>query len=293
MKNKLSKDSKLISEFPCLEKVLSEISLAQEKYCYQNIELQSFNEAKSYVQNQAFLIVSELCNTFAYRFGGLQDVEDTNENHIATKDDVLLLHVNKLLHCASWSTKSQNQVDSLIKIFRQFENMPSLKGINIINLEEQYSQLTDYILQYQTNYREIERHQMWSILYDVKKSDNSFADIFEFIKLCFCIPFSNAKVERFFNFMKIIKTDWRSRLGAKKLTSLIRIKVEGPNLDQFAQRYCSKSVIYWWGEKQRQINTRKRSYTKRQTKDKIPKFRNEFIEEILNSSSSEDEKKQQ
>ena len=92
---------------------------------------------------------------------------------------------------------------------------------------------------------------MWSILYDVKIGNNSFADIFEFIKLCFCIPFSNAKVERFFNFMKIIKTDWRSRLGAKNLTSLIRIKVEGPNLDQFAQKYCSKSVVYWWGEKQR------------------------------------------
>ena len=159
LKNKLSKDSKLIFEFPCLEKVLSEISLAQEKYCYQNIELQSFNEAKSYVQNQAFLIVSELCNTFAYRFGGLQDVEDTNENHIATKDDALLSHVNKLLHCASWSTESQNQVDSLIKIFRQFENMPSLKGINIINLEEQYSQLIDYTLQYHTNYREKEPYQ--------------------------------------------------------------------------------------------------------------------------------------
>ena len=136
LKNKLSKDSKLIFKFPCLEKVLSQISLEKEKYCYQNIELQSFNKAKSYVQNQAFLIVSVLCNTFAYRFGGLQDVEDTNKNHVATKDDVLLLHVNKLLHCISWSTESQNQVDSLIKIFRQFENMPSLKGINIINLEE-------------------------------------------------------------------------------------------------------------------------------------------------------------
>ena len=54
LKNKLSKDSKLISKFPCLEKVLPEISLAQEKYCYQNIELQSFNEAKSYVQNEVF-----------------------------------------------------------------------------------------------------------------------------------------------------------------------------------------------------------------------------------------------
>ena len=73
------------------------------------MELQSFNEAKSYVQIQAFLIVSELCNTFPYLCGGLQDVEDINENHIATKDDVLLLHVNKLLHCAE-KTESQNQV---------------------------------------------------------------------------------------------------------------------------------------------------------------------------------------
>ena len=210
MKNKLSKNSKLIFEFPCLEKVLSEISLAQEKYCYQNIELQSFNEAKSYVQNQAFLIVSQLCNTFTYRFGGLQDVEDTNENHIAAKEDVLLLHVNKLLHCPSWSTESQNEADSLIKIFRQFGNMPSLKVINIINLEDQYLQLIYYTLQYHTNYGEIELYQMWSILYDVKKNGNLFADIFEFIKLCFSIPFSNAKVERFLNFMKIIKTDWRS-----------------------------------------------------------------------------------
>ena len=86
---------------------------------------------------------------------------------------------------------------------------------------------------------------MWSILYDVKKNNNSFTDIFKFIKLCFCISFSNAKVERFFNFMKIIKTDWRSCLGAKNLTLLIRIKVEGPNLDQFTQKHYSKSDVYW------------------------------------------------
>ena len=66
--------------------------------------------------------------------------------------------------------------------------------------------------------------------------------------------------------MKIIKTDWRSRLGAKSLTSsLILIKVEDPNLDRFAQKYCSKSVVYLWGEKQRRINLGKRSYAKRHT----------------------------
>ena len=93
--------------------------------------------------------------------------------------------------------------------------------------------------------------------------------------------------------MKIIKTDWRSQLGAKHLISLIRIKVEGPNLDQFAQKYCSKSVVYWWGEKQRRINTRKRSYAKQHAKEKIPKFSNEFIKKNLDSSSSENKEKQQ
>ena len=88
---------------------------------------------------------------------------------------------------------------------------------------------------------------MWSILYNVKKNDNSFADIFDFLKLCFCIPFSNAKVERFFNFMKIIKTDWRNQFGAKNLTSLIRIKTEGPNSDQFAQKFV-QNQLYIGGE---------------------------------------------
>ena len=70
-------------------------------------------------------------------------------------------------------------------------------------------------------------------------------------------------------------------MGAKSLTSsLIRIKVEDPNLDRFAQKYCSKSVVYSWGEKQRRINTGKRSYAKRHTKEKISKFSYEFIEEI-------------
>ena len=134
-----------------------------------------------------------------------------------------------------------------MKIFCQIENIPSLKGINIINLEEQYSKLIDYTLQYDTNYCETEPYQMWSILYNVKKNDNSFADIFDFIKLCFCIPFSNAKVERFFNFMKIIKTDWRNQFGAKNLTSLIRIKTEGPNSDQFAQKFV-QNQLYIGGE---------------------------------------------
>ena len=44
---------------------------------------------------------------------------------------------------------------------------------------------------------------------------------------------------------------------------------------------------------ERQNNTRKRWDTKRHTKEKIPKFSKEFIEEIFDSLSSEDEEKQQ
>ena len=42
----------------------------------------------------------------------------------------------------------------------------------------------------------------------------------------------------------IIKTDWRSKLGETNLESLLRIKVEGPELSKFAETLCSKEVLY-------------------------------------------------
>ena len=57
---------------------------------------------------------------------------------------------------------------------------------------------------------------MWSILYDVKKNDNSFADIFEFIKLCFEFLFQILRLKDSSTLWKSLKpigeADWEQKI---------------------------------------------------------------------------------
>ena len=62
--------------------------------------------------------------------------------------------------------------------------------------------------------------------------------------------------------MKIVKTDWRSKLNESNLESLLRIKVEGPSIKGFAEKFFSKAVHLWWGEKERRVNQGKRKHIK-------------------------------
>ena len=73
------------------------------------------------------------------------------------------------------------------------KDMSSLKTIALQKLEEQFTELTEYVNEY----------------YDVAKF--------------------NTTVQRFSNYMKIVKTDRRSRLNEKNLEALLWIKVEYPS----------------------------------------------------------------
>lgn len=48
--------------------------------------------------------------------------------------------------------------------------------------------------------------------------------------------------------MKVIKTDWRNRLNNANLESLIRIKVEVPQLNEIVLNNCLQCIILWWDE---------------------------------------------
>ena len=92
--------------------------------------------------------------------------------------------------------------------------------------------------------------------------------------------------------MKIVKTDWRSKLNESNLESLLRIKVEGPSLKGFAEKFCSKAVHLWWDKKERQVNQGKQKRYKDRTssKAKHQRFQNAYIDEFLGLySSSNDE----
>ena len=53
------------------------------------------------------------------------------------------------------------------------------------------------------------------------------------VELLLSIPISNAKVERMFSLMNRVKTDSRAALSEHTLKNLIRIRMEGPPLEEF------------------------------------------------------------
>ena len=53
------------------------------------------------------------------------------------------------------------------------------------------------------------------------------------VELLFVLPVSNAHVERLFSLMNRIKTDGRASLSKDRLSSLIRICMEGPLPEDF------------------------------------------------------------
>ena len=62
-------------------------------------------------------------------------------------------------------------------------------------------------------------------------------------ELLMCLPFSTAKVERFFSIMKIIKTERTTNLSCFTLNDLLEVSTEGPNLSNFSSD-CA--VDLWW-----------------------------------------------
>ena len=128
--------------------------------------------------------------------------------------------------------------------------------------------------------------KLWQLLYPYKM-ERGWSDIFLVAELCFCAPSSNASLERFFSQMRVVKTDWRNSLSEKNLTSLLRIKVAGPTLKVFAEKYCEKAVSNWYDDKDRRLNQKPRKkYRKR--KSKKPE-RKEFQLPSLFETSSESE----
>ena len=64
--------------------------------------------------------------------------------------------------------------------------------------------------------------------------------------------------------MRIVKTDWRNSLFESNLTLLVRIKVSGPTLKAFVDKYCANTVNNWYHGKDRRINQKPRKkYRKR------------------------------
>ena len=70
---------------------------------------------------------------------------------------------------------------------------------------------------------------MRSILYQY--ASEKFPYTFLMIEICLFVPYSNEIVERFFSSRKVVKSDWCSKLKEENMEALLRIKLEGPEIE--------------------------------------------------------------
>ena len=102
---------------------------------------------------------------------------------------------------------------------------------NLWSCEEQFNAMIKYALQYldvsKTEYRVV-----WRKLFDSSKS-HKWKSALLLVELLFTLPASNAKVKQLFSLMKRIKTDARNFLSKDRFSSLLRVCIEGPSLQDF------------------------------------------------------------
>ena len=127
--------------------------------------------------------------------------------------------------------------------------------------------------------------KMWQLL-NPFKNERGWNNIFLIAKLCFCVPFSNASLERFFSQMRIVKTGWRNSLSESNLTSLLRIKVSG-----LTEKYFAKAVNNRYHDKDRRRNQKPRKKYRKRKASKPP--RKEFQLPYLFETSSESEEEEE
>ena len=178
----------------------------------------------------------------------------------------------------SWVSNEtlQGHIKSLNHIFNQFKGMSSLKTIAFQELEEQLIELTEYANKYY-DVTKFNPTEFWPLLRQSIKYDH-VKNIFMLAEPSFCASYSNATIEKYFNYMKIVKL---TRLNEKNMEALLEIKAEGPILQEFIKKLRKKAGDSWWEVKQQRVqHNKQKAYAEREQskENNQPKFSNEFFD---------------
>ena len=187
-------------------------------FTYQDVKLKDFTRGKdnsSRVKNQ-----------------WSSKIADAIENRLGKDEDsVISKHVVQVLNTEGWFRANDDpdffydKIEALYKFFKSPLDTAGHKG-SVSDISEQFDAMVKYAVQYldisKTDYRVI-----WRKLFESSKS-REWKSALLLVKLLFILPVSNAKVERLFSLMNRVKTDTRNSLSKDRLSSLLRICMEGP-----------------------------------------------------------------
>lgn len=126
----------------------------------------------------------------------------------------------------------------------------ALFKLHNVKTEAFESEFTEMKLFWLSNLSHLHRADFWSAVYDIMRTQYpNLLHVYIILKL---LPVSNAKVERAFSFMRRVKTDWRNGLSENTLNHLLRIDIDGPDIDDFDP---SAAVHIFYSDKVRRSGT--------------------------------------
>ena len=98
------------------------------------------------------------------------------------------------------------------------------------------------------NHSQLKMLPMWQRIF--AEYTERFPNILMLVEIMLVLQLATACCERGFSTLKWIKSDWRSRLGTETLDHLMRISIDGPDLESYN---AARALQHWWdkGEGQR------------------------------------------
>ncbi len=84
-----------------------------------------------------------------------------------------------------------------------------------------------------TTYSSWSHYQVMKMVVGNRTVRTLYPNLCKLAQICLILPLSTADCERAFSTMKRVKTTLRNRLCTKTLDSLMRIRVEGPDMSSF------------------------------------------------------------
>ena len=299
---KFERDQNEVLQLPSLKAVITEIESSNDdddgQPKYQGQRLNYYSRAKQYIVDHCVYLIKSIIKCYDERYWFDDDETATNGN--GTTNDHLVSHICKILNYAVWPTLLKNtdddegklrvQLKSVEAVFKHFSNMDVLKTIDMEDVTDGYIEVVRYCQKY-FDVQHVDQVELWHKILLVGKDKDDWRGVTLVIEICLCTPCSNATLERFFNQLKVVKTDQRTRLSATSLNSCLRVKLKKLSQSVFHDEYGDNVVCHWYGKKgHRRINQRKRKkYNNRVTSKKSREqfVVDDFVDEI--SSSSDDE----
>ena len=151
---------------------------------------------------------------------------------------------------------------TILKLSDQFQEALKQQGFSSssTDLLEEWHDLVDYTATFlapsSTSYR-----ATWYKLFHSSLMTSRWSNIMLVVRLLFCLPVSNATVERFFGSLKRVKTGSRSTLGQKTTEDILTIMTEGRPLEEYDS---TEAVQSWHFSKSRRLIKRPKRVTRQE-----------------------------